>query len=99
MGLALDDESPFALVFLDRGHMLRVQIVPSITPANFTVYVWQVEDIETAIKKLASKGVVFEVFESLPQNDLGVWSTPDGSKIAWFKDPCGNTLSLTQFAT
>jgi len=99
LGLKLIEESPYALVFLDGEHMLRVQVVPELKPAGFTVHGWQVEDIEAEIERLSSKGVQFEVFEQLPQDNLGVWTTPDGSKIAWFKDPSGNTLSLTQFAS
>lgn len=98
LGLTLVETTPYALVFRDGRHMLRIQIVPKLEPASFTVHGWQVDHIETKVKQLASKGVVFEVFDQLPQDDLGVWTTPDGSKIAWFKDPCGNTLSLTQFA-
>lgn len=97
MGLELLETSPYALVFADGVHMLRVQIMPDFEPASYTVHGWQVTDIEGEIEALVSKGVVFERFEHMPQNASGVWTTPDGNKIAWFKDPCGNMLSLTEF--
>jgi len=98
LGLELREASPFALVFLDGAHMLRVQIVPELQPVEYTVYGWQVEDIASEIGDLMAKGVQFQRFNHLPQDSLGVWTTPDGHKIAWFTDPSGNTLSLTQYA-
>lgn len=77
--------------------MLRVQIVAQLRPAAHTVHGWQVSDIHKEIESLAAKGVAFLAFDQLGQDEHGVWTTPDGSKIAWFKDPDGNTLSLTQF--
>ena len=94
--LTLVERSPFALVFDDAGHMLRVQIVESLTPAPYTSYGWQVADIEQEIAALSAKGATFQKYAHLPQNDQGVWTTPDGAKIAWFTDPSGNILSLTQ---
>ena len=99
LGLNLCEASPFALVFDDGAHTLRVQIVTELTPASHTVHGWEVTDIEREIAALASKGVVFLTFDQLPQNTIGVWTSPDHHKIAWFKDPSGNILSLTQFAT
>lgn len=99
LGLTLIEESPFALVFDDAKQMLRVQIVERFTPVGYTVHGWHVPDVEQSIRSLVAKGVAFESFEGLPQDNLGVWITPDKNKIAWFKDPCGNILSLTQFAT
>ena len=97
IGLDLVEESPYALAFQDGDHMLRIQIVPDLPPATFTSHGWEVEDIEAGIQRLTSKGVAFEQFENLQQDALGVWTTPDGNKIAWFKDPSGNILSLTQY--
>lgn len=98
MGLTLTDASPYALVFDDGGQMLRVQIVETLTPAPFTAHGWQVADIDATVAQLRGKGVTFEAFAHLPQDARGIWTTPDGSQIAWFKDPSGNILSLTQFA-
>ncbi len=97
LGLPLiHDELPFALVFDVGGTMLRVTVVESLKPAPFTVLGWQVPDIATAVKALQSAGVEFQRYAGMPQDELGVWTSPSGAKIAWFKDPDGNTLSLSQ---
>ena len=97
-GLTLIEQSPYALVFMDGDHMLRVQIVADAQPVGYTVHGWQVANIAAEIESLKAKGVVFRQFDHLEQDNLGIWTTPDCNKIAWFKDPCGNTLSLTEFA-
>jgi catechol 2,3-dioxygenase-like lactoylglutathione lyase family enzyme len=96
LGLELRDESPYALVFADGEHMLRVQIVAELSPASHTVHGWHVTNIEREMEALVSKGVEFLKFDQLQQNAAGVWTSPDGHKIAWFKDPSSNILSLTQ---
>ncbi len=98
LGLALVEDSPFALVFDAGGTMVRVQKVEALTPHPFTALGWHVDDIGATIAALAARGVVVERYGFLPQDDRGVWTTPDGAQIAWFKDPDGTTLSLTQFA-
>lgn len=97
LGLDLLESSPYALVFSDGGQMLRVQIVGEIHPATHTVHGWRVTDIEQEVADLASKGVEFLRFDQLGQSASGVWTTPNCDKIVWFKDPSGNTLSLTEF--
>jgi catechol 2,3-dioxygenase-like lactoylglutathione lyase family enzyme len=97
LGLELIESSPYALVFSDDENMLRVQIVAEFCPATHTVHGWQVTNIEQDIHALVQKGVAFLIFDQLGQNASGVWTTPDGHKIAWFKDPSDNILSLTQF--
>ena len=97
LGLSLLEDGPFALVFDANGTMLRVQKVGELHPARHTNLGWEVVDIHAAIKQLTRKGVRFERYEGLPQDASGVWTTPDGSQVAWFKDPDGNTLSLTEF--
>lgn len=98
LGLALVENTPFALVFSDAGHMLRIQKVREHVPAPHTVHGWEVADIEGEIRELASKGVQFLRYERLDQSPLGVWTSPDGHRVAWFSDPSENNLSLTQFA-
>ncbi len=98
LGLKLREVTPFALVFLDAGHTLRVQIVSELQPVGYTVHGWQVANIAQEIEELTSKGVQFQRFDHLSQDAFGVWTTPDGNKIAWFTDPSGNTLSLTEYA-
>lgn len=98
LGLTLLEDSPFAFVFDANGTQLRVQKVQSVSVPGYTVLGWQVENIQALALQLNEKGVAFERYDGLPQDELGVWSTPDGSRVAWFKDPEGNTLSLTEFA-
>jgi catechol 2,3-dioxygenase-like lactoylglutathione lyase family enzyme len=95
LGLRLVHEDGFALQFDVNGIMLRVTNVRQLQPAPFTVLGWAVSDISGAVKELEQAGVRFERY-NLPQDDLGVWTAPGGAKVAWFKDPDGNTLSLQQ---
>jgi catechol 2,3-dioxygenase-like lactoylglutathione lyase family enzyme len=97
LGLPLvSEELPFALVFDANGVMLRVTVVPQVKVAGYTVLGWQVPDIVTAAKALSDAGVQFERYPGMEQDALGIWSSPGGAKVAWFKDPDGNTLSISQ---
>lgn len=100
LGLRLvSEEPPFAIVFDANGIMLRLVISqPSMpfTPAQGTVLGWSVANIAEAVKDLAARGVHFERFAQIPQDERGIWTTPTGAKVAWFKDPDGNLLSLSQ---
>jgi catechol 2,3-dioxygenase-like lactoylglutathione lyase family enzyme len=98
LGLPLQDDSPFALVVAAPNAPIRIQKVPAFTPAPFTVLGWSVPDLPAKIHQLTAKGIHFERFPGLPQNDQAIWLSPSGAKVAWFKDPDGNILSLTQFA-
>ncbi|MBI1790102.1 MAG: VOC family protein [Acidobacteria bacterium] len=97
LGLRLvSEELPFALVFDAHGTMLRVTMVPKLTPAGYTVLGWQVPDIAAAAKALQSAGVQFERYPGMQQDELGIWTAPGGARVAWFKDPGGNILSISQ---
>jgi catechol 2,3-dioxygenase-like lactoylglutathione lyase family enzyme len=96
LGLPIAGESPIACTFDANGTTLRVIAVETIAPAPYTVLGWNVTDIEASIRELVSRGVVFEDFDGVEQDELGVWRSPGGARVAWFKDPDGNTLSLTQ---
>jgi catechol 2,3-dioxygenase-like lactoylglutathione lyase family enzyme len=96
LGLPCTDENPIACVFDANGTMLRVTAVPELKPAGYTVAGWLVDDIGAAVRSLRDAGVDFRRFEGMDQDDLGVWTTPGGDKVAWFNDPDGNVLSLTQ---
>lgn len=96
LGLPLMEDTPFALVFDAHGTMLRVQKVQALIPARHTVLGWHVVDIHETVEELVKQGVVFERYPGLSQDEQGIWTTPDGNKIAWFTDPDGNTLSLTE---
>jgi catechol 2,3-dioxygenase-like lactoylglutathione lyase family enzyme len=95
VGLKLVEDSPFALAFDANGTMLRIQKVQDHTPAKHTSLGWAVTDILSEINQLVDKGVQFERYERLPQDDSGIWQAPSGARIAWFRDPDGNVLSLT----
>ena len=96
LGLRLVADEPFALVFDAHGTTLRVQKVQELAPARHTVLGWLVPDIAAAVRSLSAGGIAFERFAGLPQDDLGVCAFPGGGRVAWFKDPDGNTLSLTE---
>lgn len=98
LGLTFVEDSPFALVFDVDGIQLRIQKVEQLTPAPFTALGFQVGDIRGRVRELAGKGVSFEQFKFLGQDDDGIWTTPDGAQIAWFRDPDGNLVSLSQGA-
>ena len=97
LGLRLAGDEPFALVFDANGVMIRIQKVETVVPAPYTALGWQVADVASTIQRLAANGVVLERYPWLEQNDLGVWRSPSGARIAWFKDPDGNVLALTQW--
>ncbi len=89
-------DDPFALVFDLGASTLRIQKVESVPAVNHTVLGWKVVDIRKCVAELSARGVQFQRFSQLPQDELGVWSAPGGASVAWFNDPDGNTLSLTE---
>ena len=98
LGLTLvQEEMPFALVFDANGTMLRVSIVGELSPQPWTILGWEVSDINNLVRRLESAGARFERYGQLEQNEHGVWKSPNGAKVAWFKDPDGNVLSLSEF--
>jgi catechol 2,3-dioxygenase-like lactoylglutathione lyase family enzyme len=98
LGLDFEEDSPFALVLRTANAALRIQKVQAFTPLPFTALGWKVANIRATAKELGSKGVKFERFEGMTQDHLGIWTSPGGAMICWFKDPDGNILSLTQFS-
>lgn len=97
LGLPLVDQSPIACVFQANGTMLRVTTTERVIPAPYTVLGWAVTDIAATILSLRERGVRFLRFAGMDQDELDIWRAPSGGQIAWFKDPDGNLLSLTQF--
>jgi catechol 2,3-dioxygenase-like lactoylglutathione lyase family enzyme len=95
LGLRFVKDDGFALVLDANGIMVRVAKAP-FTPAPFTVLGWQVSDIKKVVTGLQRKGVQFERFGFFEQDELGIWTAPTGDKVAWFKDPDGNVLSVSQ---
>jgi len=98
LGLRLVSDEQFALVFDAAGIMLRLQKVKEVRQAQYTALGWSVPDIAAKVEELEKAGVQFERYGLPGQDEKGIW-TPPGSttKVAWFKDPDGNVLSLTQF--
>ena len=97
LGLRFVKDDGFAMVLDANGIMVRVaKVPPPFTPAQFTILGWQVTDIEKMAAGLQAKGVHFERFGFFEQDDLGIWTAPTGDKVAWFKDPDGNILSVSQ---
>lgn len=97
LGLRLvKEEYPFALVFNAAGIMLRVTIVKEVAKAPYTVLGWRVRNIVSTVTRLHKAGVAFERYEGMGQDKLGIWKSPNGGRIAWFKDPDGNLLSVAQ---
>lgn len=97
LGLRVISEDPFALVLDANGTMLRVTSVQNFQPQQFTILGWDVSDIEQSVSQLNQRGVRFESYGMAGQDERGIWKSPSGASIAWFKDPDGNVLSLTQF--
>ena len=95
LGLRLVEDSQFALVFDAAGVTLRIQKVESVRPHPFTALGWQVRGIRRVVTALRKRGVVFERYPFLEQDDHAVWLAPSGTSVAWFKDPDGNLLSLS----
>lgn len=98
LGLKLVAEDGFAAIFETKNARIRVSTTPTVAPAPYAVLAFDVAAIESTIDALAAKGVVFARFPFLVQDGKGVWSGPDGTKVAWFHDPDLNMLNLVQHA-
>ena len=99
LGLTFVSEDQFAFVFRmgpAPGTMLRIVRAQDCTPAPFTIFGWETQNIEVTVDELTAKGIEFLRFGFFPQDDRGIWNAPGGDRIAWFKDPSGNTLSVSQ---
>jgi catechol 2,3-dioxygenase-like lactoylglutathione lyase family enzyme len=97
LGLRFIEQSQFACVFDANGTMLRVTATDRLGDLGNTVLGWRVKDIGQSVELLTAKGVTFNRYDGMDQDQSGVWTTPSGDKVAWFSDPEGNNLSLTQF--
>lgn len=100
LGLTFRYDDGFALVFDTGGIMFRLTPVREFTPHPFSVLSWEVDHISDEVAELAGRGVTFEKydFEWMQQDEQGIWTAPDGTKVAWFKDPDRNLLSISQHA-
>jgi len=97
LGLRFVSDDGFALVFNANGIMIRVaKAQQQFTPVQYTILGWNVKEIEKVAARLLEQGVHFERYGFFQQDDLGIWTAPSGDKVAWFKDPDGNTLSVSE---
>jgi catechol 2,3-dioxygenase-like lactoylglutathione lyase family enzyme len=97
LGLPVVDENAYACVFNAHGTMLRITAVAEVAHPGYTVLGWRVTGISDIVAHLESLGVVFARYDGMAQDAQGVWLSPNGDRIAWFTDPDGNVLSLTEF--
>lgn len=97
LGLTLVSDEEYAIVFDANGTTLRIQKAGDFTPLPFTSLGWHVDDIEAAISELRERGVTFEQYPWMPEGSNGIMTFPNSAKVAWFKDPDGNLLSLDQY--
>jgi catechol 2,3-dioxygenase-like lactoylglutathione lyase family enzyme len=96
LGLDVISADDFALVVRANGMSIRIVMAGEFTPAPYTILGWTVEDIVEAIEELTGRGVVFERYACFEQDASGIWTAPNGARVAWFKDLDGNTLSISQ---
>ena len=99
LGLEFISADPFALVFNAHGTTLRVANVSNVKdfrPAPFTIVGWQVTNASDTVGDLEKKGIRFERFPGMDQDAQGIWQSPSGARVAWFKDSDGNILSITE---
>jgi catechol 2,3-dioxygenase-like lactoylglutathione lyase family enzyme len=96
LGLKFVKDDGFALVFDANGIMIRASKMKEVKPQQFTVLGWQVKGIEKVVKDLQGRGVKFEIYGFFKQDELGIWTAPTGDKVAWFKDPDGNVLGVSE---
>ena len=86
----------YALVMSIGGHKVRITKIPNFTPLQGTILGWEVEDIEAVATALKNNGVALEKYPFVQDRELGIWTAPTGDKVAWFKDPDGNILGISQ---
>lgn len=96
LGLTLVSQDGFAVVFDVNGIMLRVTLVQSHVPAQYTVLGWETPDIKSTVTRLEAAGVKFNRYGFPGQDERGIWTAPDGARVAWFNDPDGNVLSVSE---
>jgi catechol 2,3-dioxygenase-like lactoylglutathione lyase family enzyme len=97
LGLTFVSQDPFALVLNGNGTMLRVAKVGEFQAAEFTILGFDVPDVRQAVAALRAKGLTFEHYSGMEQDELGIWISPGRTQVAWFRDPDGNVLSLSEF--
>lgn len=96
LGLALAHEDNFASVFTIAGVTLRVSLVADFIPSEHTILGFKVTDVPATVKALREKGLALQIIPGFRHDELGIWTAPgEAIRVAWFKDPDGNLLSVT----
>jgi catechol 2,3-dioxygenase-like lactoylglutathione lyase family enzyme len=95
LGLKLLSEDNFGMEFEASGAHLRISVVERLIPQPFTVLGWDTDDIISTVFMMKEKGIVFERYTFIEQDDSGIWTSPGGTRVAWFRDPDGNILSIS----
>jgi catechol 2,3-dioxygenase-like lactoylglutathione lyase family enzyme len=96
LGFEFISQDNFALLVRAGANPIRIVRMPDFTPARNTVLGWEVADIEASVAWLKARGIVLEDYPFIQDHKLGIWSAPGGDRVAWFKDPDGNVLSVSQ---
>ncbi|MDV7243839.1 MULTISPECIES: VOC family protein [Rhodococcus] len=97
LGLELDSRDEFALALKCNGSLLRVTLVQSRADTGYTVLGWKVPDLDGVVDSLRTKGISFTEYPGMDQDEHAAWTAPDGIRVAWFRDPHGNVLSLFEY--
>jgi catechol 2,3-dioxygenase-like lactoylglutathione lyase family enzyme len=95
LGLTLLSQDNFGIEFEAKEAHIRLSVVEKLTPQPFTVLGWDTDDIVSTINNLTAKGIIFERYNFIEQDENGIWTAPGGTRVAWFKDPDGNLLSVS----
>jgi catechol 2,3-dioxygenase-like lactoylglutathione lyase family enzyme len=97
LGLTLRSSDPFGDFLELGGALLRITVIPDYDPHPHPVVGWNVADVRATAAALVERGLSFNIYEDLGQDEDGIWTAPDGTaKVAWFLDPDGNVLSLSE---
>jgi catechol 2,3-dioxygenase-like lactoylglutathione lyase family enzyme len=99
LGFQFVSDDQFALVMRAGDNVIRIAKAGKFAPAPYTVLGWEVTKIGDEVRELSARGVVFEKYPFVQDQETGIWITPNGDKVAWFKDPDGNVLSLSEHVT
>ena len=98
LGLPLKGKSHGALIYDVGGSDLRVSPVPETQPSAHTVLGFAVPNLRATVELLKERGVNLERIAGISHDSTGILTTPEGAKVAWFRDPDGNLLSAVQYA-
>lgn len=96
LGLEFKNENPYKVELNSNGNIMMLVKLQEHTATTFTILGWEVTDIVAKVHEFKEKGVKIEIYEGYGQDELGIWTAPSGNKVAWFKDPDGNVLSISQ---